>query len=297
MNTVFPELIEPAANDYMATHTEYVEYVQPLLNMDQMAALLYCAQDYFWEDAYDKIPKDERPERKLLLKRDVGTETIFLVLSLLTPGHDMKYNWFPSLMCYHRAHVEKFLVTQHYFYQDGEVDEKQNFTETVPCRGFELRPYREITSIILGRIFGSAIVNYGPALEPKPSPQLRIPMQKADRTLLNDAKQWCADCPLSELPYREYSVFPSEDFLEADDFIASYLGEDTLHILGILHTYTNQRERKTREFVFNLPHIWLKWLTTKKNTQDMLDVKVDEGMRMRMTSRAAKRIRDEKEKE
>lgn len=299
-------------NDYMSTHIEYVEFVQPLLNMDQMAALLYCAQDFLWQDAHDKIEEEKRPQPKTLLTKPCGTETIFLVLSLLTPDKTMPYNWFPSLFCKHSARVDKFLVTDHYIYNDGEVDETQSFTETVPCRGFEMRPYNKICSLLLDTIFfnrgelfngsESAIERYGPQMESDRTMQRvhsKAPF-RPQRNLLNECHQWFADGTLARVPYFEYNTIPTVPICDSDEFIASYQGEDTLHVLYQQHLdrrFHPKGPPEMREVVFNLAYMWLKFIETKKKSHDMFEVHFDELTRVRMGSRAAKRIRDGKEKE
>lgn len=279
----FPHLfVSTNGTDYMASRIEYVEFVQPLLNMEQMAALLYCAQDFLWQDAHDKIEEEKRPQPKTLLTKPCGTETIFLVLSLLTPDKSMPYNWFPSLFCTHRAHIEKFLATDHYYYKDGEIDEAESFTEVVPCRGFEMRPYKRICELLLQRVFNSSyskrgmvIVPYGLTMETKRTgtPGKDTTYLRTNRSLLNEAPQWFKKHSFTTAPYREFNAFPCKDFIEPDEFVASYMGEDTLHVLSIDHVdprFFNQNdELELREYVFNLPMMWMKWMETKKKSQGM----------------------------
>lgn len=275
----FPAFATAEGNDYMSTHIEYVEFVQPMLNMDQMFAFVWCAQDYLWQHAHEHLKEEEKPVFETFLTKPCGTETIFLLFSCLTPCKTMRYNWFPSLFCHHQAHIEKFLVTQHYYYKDGEIDETESFEEVVPCRGFEMRPYKQICEILLNKIFCNGLfkvmVPYGERQESNRSHNSASSASnpfRAHRCLLNEAPLWFTDGSLAPLPYQEYNAFPLESdcICDVDEFVASYMGEDTLHILRLVHPRNpifSLEKPQLREYVFNLAYMWMKWIENKKKSQ------------------------------
>jgi len=247
----------------MATRIQHISFITPLINMEQMAALLFMARGHLFNQ-YTRPDGQEWDLTKSPKHVQIPcTDTILLTLSLFD-ARSKQYNNWPELLLTHHEHTERHQVTEH-LTPDGEM-----FTEIVPLRALPYVPFHRITTSILdsiylhkcilpdGRIdYSGTTTPYGEDIQIETSTGEPI-----EKSILSDVSQWIQldkTTFLDAKPSFEYKNLPHGPICFQDELIASRVDADTLKLLVCKSVWA--KRRVVYELVFHLAPLWLHWMT------------------------------------